>query len=1094
MSQNLRTLLIVDDSPEDRELYRRYLKRNQDYAYTILEADLGQQGLELWERHRPDAALLDYWLPDLNGLEFLAQLKPQPQQPLPVIMVTGQGSEAIAVRAMKAGAQDYLIKEQITPEGLHLAVNGAIAAAELRTQLQQRVERERLVSQITRKIHQTLDLEEILQTTVDEVRRFLQTDRVLIFRLHPDGQGTVISESAGPGWTPLLSTSYRDPCLSSAAVEPFRQGHVTLKPDIYDGSVDPCHMNLLAKLEVRANLVVPILQNEGLWGMLIAHHCAAPRQWHSLEVDLLQDLATQVGIALQQAELYQRSQAELVERRRVEAELRESEIRFRQLAENIEAAFWVCEYPQRRVSYISPAYERLWGLNAQDVLNSHRAWTDLVHPNDQEATERAFQEKALLGEFDQEYRVILPDGRVRWVRDRCFPIADASGQIYRLTGLAEDITDRKQQNQALSRSETLFRTSVENMLDCFGIYSAIRDSQGRIVDFRVDYVNDAACANNLMTREAQIGRGLCEILPGHVESGLFAEYCQVVETGQPLVKESLIYEDGYGQTRRLVRAFDIRVAKFNDGFVSTWRDVTDRQLTQIALRDSQAQIQKQLAETEAIYQSAPVGLAVLDTELRFVRINQRLADINGLSIEAHIGRTVQELLPDLAHYADTYLRQVLETGEPLSNVEIYGETHAQPGVKRVWLEQFLPLKQGDRVIGINVVCEEVTDRIRVEAALRESEDRLRLAVESAQLGTWDWDLRTNELKWDVVSKAVFGLPPEAEVTIERFFEALHPGDRQRMEQVVAASLDPAGSGSYEAEFRAIGLEDGVERWIAARGQAYFDFDGSPLRFIGTVMDISDRKQAEQAQVQRNEELRQLNQTLQAATEKLNQRNQDLNQFAHVVSHDLKAPLRGIRSLSEWLQEDLSDQIPVQNQEQLQLLVSRVDRMEALINDLLAYSRIGRIEQPTEPVDVTQLVQELVETLLVPPSVTIQFATNLPVIQTKRILLSQVLANLLSNAVKYGCPDQQGKITISVCEREKCYEFAIADNGPGIAPSHHEKIFGIFETIHAKDRIDSTGIGLAIVKKLVEAEGGTIRIESEVDAGAVFYFTWPRQSR
>ena len=488
MNQSSRTLLIVDDSPEDRELYRRYLLRSQEYSYTILEATLGCIGLELWQQHQPDALLLDYRLPDLDGLEFLAKLQLSPQQPyFPVIMMTGQGNETIAVEAMKAGAQDYLVKGEITPERLQLAVNGAIERVQLHTQLQQRIERERVVAQITRKIHQTLDLAEILQTTVTEVRQFLQTDRVLIFRLHSDGWGTVTTESVGALWTSLMSASYHDPCLSQDYFEPFRQGLVTLKSDIYDGSIDKCHVELLEKLQVRANLVVPILQNGELWGMLIAHHCASPRQWLPLEVDLLKELAIQAGIALVQAELYQQAQNELIERRRVEAQLRHSEERF--------------------------------------------------------------------------------------------------------------------------------RTSVENMLDCFGIYRALRDERGRIVDFETEYINHAAYLNNQTTCQQQDDRGLCELLPGNHINGLWDECSVVVETGQALVKESSIYEEECGQ-QRLVKAFDIRIAKLGDGFVATWRDITDRQQAQIERARLLEQEQAARALAERANQAKDEFLAMLSHELR----------------------------------------------------------------------------------------------------------------------------------------------------------------------------------------------------------------------------------------------------------------------------------------------------------------------------------------------------------------------------------------------------------------------------------------------------------------------------------------------
>ncbi len=344
MGQLSRTILIVDDSPEDRELYRRYLLRDRDYSYTILEAGLGRIGLELCQQHQPDALLLDYRLPDIDGLEFLVKLQSFKQQPyLPVIVVTGQGNEAIAVQAMKSGAQDYLVKEHITPPGLHRAVNGAIATVQLQTQLQQSHEREGLISQITRKIHQTLDLQEIMETTVTEVQQFLHTDRVLFFRLQPDGNGTVVAESVRSEWRSLLSSTMYDPCLAenyfrfspseSISHDPtlaedyvklYRQGQVTAINDIQDGSIDPCHVELLTQFQVKANLVVPILHGDRFWGLLIAHHCAAPRSWQPLEIDLLKELATGVSIALRQAELYQQAQHELVERQRVEVELRES--------------------------------------------------------------------------------------------------------------------------------------------------------------------------------------------------------------------------------------------------------------------------------------------------------------------------------------------------------------------------------------------------------------------------------------------------------------------------------------------------------------------------------------------------------------------------------------------------------------------------------------------------------------------------------------------------------------------------------------------------------------------------------------------------
>jgi PAS domain S-box-containing protein len=445
-----RTILIVDDSPEDRELYRRYLSRDQEYSYTVLEGTLGRQGLELWQKHRPDVALLDYRLPDLDGLEFLARLQSLDQRAcLPVIIVTGQGNEAIAVQSMKAGAQDYLVKEQITPEGLHLAVNGVVETTQLRAQLQQRIEKERLVAQTTQKIHQSLDLEEILQTTVTEVRQFLQTDRVVIFRLQPDGWGTVVTESVGAEWIPLLSTSLYDPCCHENYIEAFRQGLVTVKPDIYHANISPCHIELLTKLQVRANLVVPIIQDNQLWGLLVAHHCADIRHWQPLEVDLLKELATQLGIALKQAELYQQVQKELVERRRIEVDLRESK---EKLSLFVKYAPVCVAMFDRNMHYITASqhWVNVYHLGSIEGILG-RSHYELL-PNISNYWRQVHQQglAGMVTKCDED-RFILPDGSLQCLRWEVHPWRTDTGEVGGILIFVEDITERHQAEQERDR-------------------------------------------------------------------------------------------------------------------------------------------------------------------------------------------------------------------------------------------------------------------------------------------------------------------------------------------------------------------------------------------------------------------------------------------------------------------------------------------------------------------------------------------------------------------------------------------------------------------------------------------------------------------
>lgn len=240
---------------------------------------------------------------------------------------------------------------------------------------------------------------------------------------------------------------------------------------------------------------------------------------------------------------------------------------------------------------------------------------------------------------------------------------------------------------------------------------------------------------------------------------------------------------------------------------------------------------------------------------------------------------------------------------------------------------------------------------------------------------------------------------------------------------------------------------------------------------------------------RNRQLEIANESLSQFNITLAKRNQDLDEFTHMVSHDLKAPLRAINNLSIWIVEDLD--IPAESEvsRQVTLLQARVAKMRSLIDGLLQYSRTGREAARFEQLNVGKLVQEITEGLAMPPEFQVRIDPNLPTLETERLPLQQVFSNLIDNSYKYH-DRADGKVAVSgQLTLEGIYEFAVADDGPGIAPEYHERIFQIFQTL-ADDQSDSTGIGLSIVKKIVESRGGRLRLVSEVGQGATFYFTWP----
>ncbi len=229
--------------------------------------------------------------------------------------------------------------------------------------------------------------------------------------------------------------------------------------------------------------------------------------------------------------------------------------------------------------------------------------------------------------------------------------------------------------------------------------------------------------------------------------------------------------------------------------------------------------------------------------------------------------------------------------------------------------------------------------------------------------------------------------------------------------------------------------------------------------------------------------------IQRRQEELERSNRDLDQFAYVASHDLKAPLRAIATLAGWIEEDLQDKLTGEAKEQMRLLRSRVARMDALIEGVLHYSRVGRMDSEGEKVDVGELLEELIELQAPPPGFKVAVAPEMPVLVTKRLRLSQVFSNLINNSIKYH-HRSEGRIEVRAERHNGFYEFTVEDDGPGIAPEHHERVFVMFQTLQPRDQLESTGLGLALVKKLVEEEGGKITLESEAGEGARFRFTWP----
>ncbi|HEY9881256.1 MAG TPA: GAF domain-containing protein [Leptolyngbyaceae cyanobacterium] len=1155
MIQNQRTVLVVDDSPEDCELYRRYLLRDEEYHYTFLTAHLGEEGLDLWQRHQPDAVLLDYRLPDLDGLEFLAALRDAGGPYLPVIMVTGQGNEAIAVQSIKAGAQEYLVKGQITPESLHLAVNEVIEKVQLRTELHQRIERERLIARITQQIYCFLDLNTILQTTVDEVRQILQTDRVFLYRFRPDFSGVIAVEAVGDGWTSILEAQIEDHYFVETYGEDYCQGRIQAVTDIHAAGLTQCHIDLLAKFEIRANLAVPVLQDNALWGLLVLNQCSGPRQWQASEIELAQQLASQVGIALHQAELYQQSQRELAERRQAEIALKESEARLRQLTENIDAVFWIKDFPSRQVTYISPAYERLWKLNPQDVYADRQNWVDLIHPEDLVGTEQAFQSQAVTGKFDHEYRIVLPDGQIRWVHDRCFPFKNEAGEIERFTGIAEDITDRKRRElneQFLNQLDLRLR----QLSDAQVMVEETISSLGQYLETNRCTLGKVDVQQNLFVAERSWCQDVLSLVGMRLPVSEFAtpDLQAVFMAGQPLVVHDVQTDARIvalaGQYERLqARAFVSVPYNYQGHWVAVL--IVSSKAPRVWREDEVELLQETIARVWSMLEQTRATQALRESEERFqmalegfggglwiwdLTTNKEYWNPRWLEI---LGYEVGELPPAFGTW-----EQLIHPDDKVPVMELL-HTHLQDDSVPYRFEYRMLAKSGEwkwlASYGKVVVRDDQGNPLRMAGIHQDISDRKQAEYERERLL-----LRKQQYAERLRSLTQAALSINSAATIDDVVNIVIDQAHRIVschQAMVSLSIAPGGTQSIMATY----LSDKYAQWQTSneelnsfgayafsyelnrpmrltqaqleahpRWQAYSQGTANPLPMRGWLVaplvgpngrnlgliQLSDRHSGEFTEEDEaflvqlaqlasvaieNIRLYEAEQKARAAAERANRIK---DEFLAILSHELRSPLNPILGWTTLLQtRKLNEE---KTTEALAIIARNAKVQTQLIDDLLDVAKIlrGKLSLQLAPVNLVTVIDfaiDIVKTTAAAKSIQIQTElSNVGYVSGDSARLQQIVWNLMSNAIKF-TPDS-GRINIRLEQINNQAQITVIDTGKGIAADFLPHIFESFrqEDVSTTRKYGGLGLGLAIVRQLVEAHGGTISASSPGEGqGATF---------
>jgi len=474
--------------------------------------------------------------------------------------------------------------------------------------------------------------------------------------------------------------------------------------------------------------------------------------------------------------------------------------------------------------------------------------------------------------------------------------------------------------------------------------------------------------------------------------------------------------------------------------------------------------------------SATDAMLITDDGGKIILANAAVLRLFRYEVDELVNQPIEHLLPERFRSAHVVQRTAYFDHPRARNmgtgIELYGRR--KDGSEFPVEVSLSPLKMEDGIKLVMATIHDITRRKQAESALLESEERMRAIFDTAVDAIMTIDERGIIERFNPAAQRLFGYT-EGEVAGSNVSMLMPSPYREMHDGYLARYLETGEKRIIGSGREVVGLRKNGSVFPMDLSVAEMQFQGRRM-FTGMVRDISERKQAEEQHARLLQEI--------AGA------NEELTNFAYVVSHDLKAPLRAIGALADWLSTDYADKFDAEGKEHMRLLISRVHRMGGLIDGILQYSRVGRVKEKPTAVDLNVLVSDVVDLLAPPGNIKVEVQSGLPVIKGEPTRLQQVFQNLISNAVKY-MDKPNGEICIACSAHGKHWQFTVSDNGPGIEARHFERIFQLFQTLAPRDKIESTGVGLALVKKIVEMYGGEVWLESRIGRGTSFHFTLPR---
>ncbi len=1113
-------VLFIEDHPADARLVREKLsdawRVGWDLPHFRIEhVDHLQAALVRLDEDEFDVVLSDLDLPDSQAGETVASLRAHIPE-MPLVVLTGREDEALARTSVRAGVQDYLYKSEVTGSLLARTLMYAIERQQVHAELERRV------------AERTSDLQaEIAERRRAEEQIIKLSECFSSLGANPRENISRLVETAGE----VLGGA----CLLYNRLEKERRllstWSIWQEPQGYDGEDAPeghiCYDVILegadrpvviedlrgTKYEVtdpnvkryglRSYLGYPVrLQGETVGSFCLCD--VERRHFTDRELKIMGMMAEAV--------------ANEEERKRASEALQESEQRYRRLVDL--SPDLIAVHQEGKLIYVNPAGLDLLGVSdSAEVLG--RPVTDFVAPPERGLSRERIRWMLEQGETSPLYeqRIVRPDGTGRLIEVVGLPIPNRDAKTVQI--IAHDITERKETEERLKETlatiqqrerETRYLLEASQaVLECHVFEEAARrifDAACQVTGATAGYVallSDDGMENEVVFLEA--GGLPCSVDPElpmpirGLRAEAYAEGRVAYENDFERSEWVRFMPAGHVAMDNVMFApltIDDRVLGIT-GLANKPTDFTDEDaalaqafgdMAALALR--RVHMEEALRESEerfrGFFENAQIGVALVDQSTKFQAANPFMCSWLGYTEEELQALTIEEVTHPEDWKRERVLIQEMREGER-DFVRVEKRYVTKEG-EIVWgdlVTNIIHDAQGNYLFGLGTVVD-VNERKRAEQALQGSEARFRSFVEQSSDGFVLTDTEGLVVEWNRAQEEITQIP-RSEALGTPIWELLY-----RMAPVEKQTPEVA-----EALRRSVlvGLRTGqgpwLNTWLERRAQRP---DGTEriLRTVTFPIAVDDGGFAIGSTTRDVTARRRVEEQLGYYAAQLKRSNQELEQFAYVISHDLREPLRTVKGFLELLERRYGDELDQQGGEFIDYAVEGVDRMQEMIGALLDLARVGTQGQPFASTDVDALLERtlhLLQRAIADAGAAISH-DPLPVVMADEAQLAQVFQNLIANALKFRRGDEVPRVHISAEPVDDMWRFSVADNGIGVDPAQEERIFQIFQRLHPSEAYPGTGLGLALCKRIVERHGGRIWVESEPGKGSTFCFTWPAE--